>query len=322
MTIIFIVIISIIIFLLLILFVASIFFFTFTLTPANKSKQSIWTTHDSPLNPNRHKPETKTELSTPEQEAWVKEMGKDVYITHDGTILHGKIAKLYPASHDWLILSHGYKGHLEEMAVFAKAETTRYSMNALLFDQRAHGQSEGKAIGMGWLEKDDLKAWINYVIGIDKDARILLHGVSMGAATVLNCTGMQLPKNVKAAIADCSYTSVDEEFTHQLHKMFHLPRFPFIPITSLVCRIRAGYTFKEASPIDSVRHSHTPTLFIHGMKDSFVPYSMEEKLYKAATCPKMMVGIMDARHAVSCQVNPTKYQEAVDAFLQRYFYTT
>ena len=73
--------------------------------------------------------------------------------------------------------------------------------NILAVDARAHGDSEGTKIGMGWPERMDIIKWINLILSWEPNARIVLHGVSMGAATVLMASGEDLPGNVKAVIA-------------------------------------------------------------------------------------------------------------------------
>ena len=57
--------------------------------------------------------------------------------------------------------------------------------NVLLPNNRAHGNSEGNYIGMGWLDKDDIACWVNWINKQDPNAKIILHGVSMGAATTM-----------------------------------------------------------------------------------------------------------------------------------------
>ena len=103
---------------------------------------------------------------------------------------------------------------------------------------------------MGWLDKEDVKLWIDYVIAMDPDAEIVLHGVSMGGATVMMTSGEELPSNVKAIIDDCGYTSVWDEFTNEARYLFHISQFPILYTASAISKIRAGYSFQEASAID------------------------------------------------------------------------
>lgn len=147
----------------------------------------------------------------------------------------------------------------------------------------------------------------------------MLYGVSMGAATVMMASGeADLPVQVRCVIEDCGYTSVWDEFSGQLKELFGLPPFPVLNAADLVCRIRAGYSITEASALRQVERSVTPTLFIHGEEDTFVPFWMLEELYQAASCEKEKLAVPGAAHAESAAVAPELYWPAVDAFLARH----
>lgn len=94
-------------------------------------------------------------------------------------------------------------------------------------DERAHGKSEGTYIGFGCLDRNDAKQWMEYMVErLGEDCELMLHGISMGAATVLMSTGLNLPKQVRAAVSDCAFTSAWEVFSHVLRSMYHMPAFP------------------------------------------------------------------------------------------------
>lgn len=218
----------------------------------------------------------------------------------------------------FVIAVHGYKSSPVSMA-FILSHYLEYGWNVLVPEQRAHGSSDGRYIGMGFYEKDDLTGWIDFIIEENPDAEILLHGVSMGAATVMLATGETLPPNVIAAVEDCGYSSLTEEFSAQLAEMFSLPYFPLIPAASFVSKIRAGYYFGDVDCLDAVSRSVIPTLFIHGDKDTFVPFSMVKDLYNEAACEKELLVVPGAEHALSVEVNPDLYWTSVDAFVSKYF---
>ena len=165
--------------------------------------------------------------------------------------------------------------------------------------------------------------WINYILRRDPQAEILLHGVSMGAATVLMATGGALPHQVKAAVADCAYTTIEAQMHHVLlhHRDQYLNAPVPVPTSALFSMLRktalrrAGYDLRDAAPIRAVAQSKTPTLFIHGVEDDFVPASMMGKLYQAAKCPKSFLLMPDAAHANAAGTNPRLYWTAVDTFL-------
>ncbi len=144
-----------------------------------------------------------------------------------------------------------------------------------------------------------------------------LHGVSMGAATVLMASGEDLPGNVKAVIADCGYTSEWDEFQREADTL-HIPWFPVLNATSVLSKVRDGYDFKQASALAQVKKSRIPTLFIHGSSDELVPYSMLGELYAAAACEKEELTVEGAGHALSSSVAPTLYWRTVEDFIAKY----
>ncbi len=170
----------------------------------------------------------------------------------DGLKLVGDVFNTDSGSHKWLIAIHGYTGKREHMYSYARYYAEK-GYNILTPDMRSHGDSEGKLIGMGWLDKDDVKLWIDYVFDMDPEAEIVLHGVSMGGATVMMTSGEDLPDNVKAIIDDCGYTSVWDEFTDEAKYLFNISQFPILHTASIISKVRAGYSFKEASAIDQVK---------------------------------------------------------------------
>ena len=251
---------------------------------------------------------------TPEMKKWYGENGEDVYIMSDLFRLHGKLFK-NPGT-KYALVCHGYTSKAKHMAGFVnKFHSLGY--NVLAVDARAHGDSEGTKIGMGWVERFDVIEWINYIISLEPDAQIILHGVSMGASTVLMASGEELPKNVKAIIADCGYTSEWDEFRQEAD-VLHIPWFPVLNASSAISKIRDGYDFKQASAVEQVKKSHTPTLFIHGSEDELVPYGMLNELYSAANCEKEILTIQGAGHALSSSVAPELYWNTVETFLKKH----
>ena len=242
----------------------------------------------------------------------------DEYITSsDNLKLHSYQIKNETSSDKWVITVHGYTSEGINMSSYAKKYYDN-GYNVLIPDLRAHGLSEGDYIGMGWDDRLDIISWINYILNEEPNAEIILHGVSMGAATVLMTSGEEIPSNVKAIVADCGYTSVWDEFAYQLDDLFSLPEFPILNVSSIVAKIRAGYFLGEASSIDQVKKSKTPILYIHGDQDDFVPYYMMEELYNATSSEKEMLTIKGAEHAKASEVDPETYWTTVNNFINKY----
>lgn len=181
-----------------------------------------------------------------------------------------------------------------------------HGYNILLPDDRASGKSEGNHIGMSYLDKDDMKLWINWILNEDPDAKIIVHGVSMGGATSIMLSEDN-PEQVVCYNEDCGYTSVYDIFSSELDKRFGLPPFPVMDMSNIMSNIEAGYDFKKASSLEAVKKCKKPMMFIHGTKDDFVPYSMGLEVYKAAKCEKELYSVKGATHANSLYMNPNAY---------------
>lgn len=246
---------------------------------------------------------------------------EDVYQTSfDGLKLH---ATYLPAIKNEtgkkrvVICFHGYTS--KGMADFTGLTDYyfRHGYAMLHPDARAHGASEGKYIGFGCLDRKDALGWIDWVIqNCGEDVEILLHGISMGGATVLMASALELPSQVKGIISDCGFTSPKEVFTHVLHSMYHLPAFPIIPLANLVNKKLAGYGMDECNAKREVAKAKVPTLFIHGSKDTFVPARMCDELYDCCAAPKKKLIVEGAAHGESYFKDMQVYENALDAFVE------
>lgn len=215
-----------------------------------------------------------------------------------------KINKNYNDA-DIIFITHDHYDHFSEEGY-----------NVLIPYMRATGESEGEYIGMGWLDKDDLQCWINKIIEQNNNANIVLHGSSMGAATVLMASGDDLPSNVKAIIEDSGYTSVWDIFASEAKVRFGLPEFPVLNMFEIVANFRAKYDIKKASALEQVKKANIPILFIHGDSDDFVPEYMCEQLYNAANCKKEKQIIQGAGHTESRYKEPETYYNKIFEFLK------
>ena len=261
-------------------------------------------------------------LITKEKMNWLSENSKDVYIksTNNGNLkLHAYEIKANTNTNSnvWIIVIHGYSGQGSTMTGFAQRFNER-DYNVLMVDLRGHGLSEGNYIGMGIHDRLDILDWINYLVNKEFNSKIMIFGISMGAATTMMTTGEKLPDNVKLAIADCGYTSVWDEFSYKLKQLFKLPEFPVLYAANTVCKLKAGYSFKEVSSIEQVKKSKTPTLFIHGDADDFVPFKMLDEVYEVASCEKEKFVAKGASHAEAWSVNTPLYWKTIDNFIQKY----
>ena len=219
-------------------------------------------------------------------------------------------------SHLWALVLHGYTGWKEEMYPFA-CWYHEEGYHVIVPDLRCQGESDGDFIGMGWTDHYDCNLWIDYILSQDADARIVIHGQSMGAATALMMTGEDdLSDHVIAVVSDCAYTDAYSMFGDKVTEWFYLPAFPLVDSARVVLRLRGGYDLLDASAINAVARSNTPTLFIHGASDAMISAQMSQDLYDAATCPKELLIIEGAGHAQAQDKDPEGYYGAIQNFLQ------
>lgn len=242
---------------------------------------------------------------------------KDLWRTSDdGLKLHATYFPGHSDSNKIVICFHGYTSEGINDYTGLSDYYLKHGYGMLLVDERAHGKSEGKYIGFGCLDRKDAMIWINTIIAMcGDDVQILLHGTSMGGATVLMTSGLNLPCQVKGIISDCGFTSPKYVFTHVLHSMYHLPAFPMIQISDYVNKKKAGYGLDECNAAREVRKAKIPILLIHGDADTFVPSYMCDEIYDNCASMKKKLIVKGAAHGESYYKDITAYENALNDFI-------
>lgn len=249
---------------------------------------------------------------------WMMEQPmEDIYIkTWDGLKLHGTY---FPGNggNKIVLCFHGYTSQGMSDYIGLSNYYLKNGYQMLLVDERAHGKSEGTYIGFGCLDRKDLMCWIRYIQErFGKESEVLLHGTSMGAATVLMASGLELPSCVKAIVSDCAFTSAWDVFAHVLKSMYHLPAFPILHISDKMTKYKAGYGLSECNAAEEVKKAKVPILFIHGNEDTFVPCSMCYEIYRNCPTRKDLLIVDGAGHAESFYKCREEYEEKLTEFLQ------
>ena len=244
--------------------------------------------------------------------AWTKAIRampqEDVEITsHDGLTLRGKYYEKDPTL-PIEILFHGYKGNAERDLCGAVERAFSVNRNALIVNHRAAGPSDGHVISFGINERRDCLAWVDYAIKkFGKDVKLVITGISMGAATVMMASGEDLPDNVISVLADCGYTS-PKEIICKVVKDMKLPVKLLYPFIKLGARIFGRFDLEEASPIEAMKRCKIPIVFVHGDADDFVPHDMSERLYEAcASEKKRFISVPGAGHGLAFPVDRESY---------------
>lgn len=269
----------------------------------------------------------------PELEVWIDSLYqagalRDWYIENErGEQLHAIYVRAAQPTQRTAVIVHGYTDNAVRMLHIGYLYSRLLGYNILLPDLHAHGLSQGSAIQMGWLDRLDVLQWMetaDELFGREiGGTQMVVHGISMGAATTMMVSGevqhgIHQAPYVKCFVEDCGYTSVWDEFKGELKVRFHLPPFPLLHIASKLCDWEYGWNFRQASALEQVKKCTLPMLFIHGDSDDFVPTWMVHPLYEAKPEPKELWLAPGPGHALSYKHNPEEYTARVKAFTEKY----
>ena len=189
--------------------------------------------------------------------------------------------------------------------------------NVLLVDQRAQGDSEGRTMTFGVMERWDCLDWLEYIqTRPELQGPVTLYGVSMGAATVLLASALPLPENVRCIIADSPYSS-PEAILEKVSRDMGLPGKPALAMMRFGAALFGGFSFNGVNCLEAVKHTRIPILLIHGEEDRFVPLEMSREI--AAANPEMvrLVTFPGAGHGLSYLTDTERYRYEVSEFCRR-----
>lgn len=233
--------------------------------------------------------------------------------SHDGLQLQGRYYH-YADGAPLEIMCHGYKGNaIRDFCgnwQVAKAD----GRNVLLIDQRCHGGSGGHTITFGILERKDVLNWIHWANDRFGTVPVMLSGVSMGAATVLMVSGMDLPDNVKAVVADCPYDAPSNIIKKVLGQDMGMPVGIVYPLIRFGGMVYGRFNLNAFSPLEAVRKTRLPILLIHGDDDRFVPYNMSVNIRAAAPEKINFHTVPGAGHALNYMTDPATYEAVLREF--------
>lgn len=274
-------------------------------------------------------PDMKGETSSyPELKPWIDSLNsikalRDTFIVMPGgERQHALFVRSPRANGHTAVVVHGYGRYAVDMLHIARIYEKAMGYNIILPDLHGHGLSDGDDIQMGWNDRLDVLHWAATAERLFSKPGVpsgmVVHGISMGAATTMNVAGEQTPPYIKCFVEDCGFTSVWDEFSHELKGRFSLPDFPLLPAASLLCRMKYGWSFGKASPLRQVAKCRKPMLFIHGSNDTFVPTEMAYTLYAAKPQPKELWVAKGSGHALSYKDHKAEYTRRVTEFVNKW----
>ena len=253
---------------------------------------------------------------------WVEDNGYEKhYIMSDrGEGLVGYLMRPEKPSNIYVFGAHGYRSYgKKEFCGFAQYYLSR-GINIFFPDHVASGESEGTHCTFGYYEREDCMKWLRYMTDhFGEDIKIILHGVSMGSATVCMMSGRNnLPENVKFTVADCGFTTAEELFSFKMDAL-KIPDIGLMKGVNLANKINHGFEFGDIKPVESVQNARVPMLFVHGKEDNLVPSYMAQVLYDNCSTPKKDILIVEgADHAQAHVHGKEEYEKKIDEFIEKY----
>lgn len=237
--------------------------------------------------------------------------------SHDGLKLTGR----YYHNADGApleILCHGYKGNPIRDFCGGWQVAKELGHNVLLINQRCHGGSQGHTITFGIQERRDVLNWIRWANDRLGSVPTAISGVSMGAATVLMVSGMELPENVKAVVADCPYDAPSNIIKKVLGQDMGMPVKLVYPLIRFGGMVYGRLNLDADSPLAAVKKTKLPILLIHGDDDRFVPYAISCSIHAAAPETIEFHTVPGAGHALNFATDPEEYRRIVREFLEKH----
>lgn len=217
-----------------------------------------------------------------------------------------------------IILVHGWRDHPSDMGAYAQMILSKTDCHILIPHLRAHGMSQGRFIGYGLYDSQDLVFWVRFMERrLGESLKIILFGRSMGAtAALLAAASRKLPSSVAGVIADSPYDSLENQLIHRLRQRYHVPGRQFFDLVRRIAESRIGFPVKRASIPSVASRIKLPVLLIHGSEDTFVPPEMSENIFDRLACPKRLVMVEKAKHVMAFDASPRNYSDEIEKFLK------
>ncbi len=202
-----------------------------------------------------------------------KEVKTVSFKTSDGLKLSGLLIKKTKAKAN-LLVCHGYQSCKEFVSDFVDMFP---DYNILLFDFRAHGQSQGKLRTLGCHEYKDVIAAIEFLRASTKINKsmpnqlpLIILGFSMGGSIALRALQGE-PNICDVLILDSAFSNLNDVIYNAFTlKSGGLPNFPFVPVIKKMVNFLASCKVDDMQPIDALKNFKKPIFFIHSCIDEVV----------------------------------------------------
>lgn len=212
------------------------------------------------------------------------------------------------------------------VALFHGIRATRVSMferakllyangySVVLIDFQAHGESPGENITMGFLEKHDVLATIDFAKKQHPNQPVGVIGMSLGGASTL----LASPQNIDALVIESVYSDIKTAVHNRVKARLGFLSWPPAQILLTQLKPRLGFSIDKLSPISKVNSLSSPLFVISGTADAHTTESETRQIFERAKQPKQLWLAEGLAHQDIYKARPERYKEKVLEFLDRY----
>ena len=232
--------------------------------------------------------------------------------SQSGSVISGWHSRSKP-SNGVVVLLHGIRG--SRLSMLNRARMLRdIGYSTIMIDLQAHGESPGKQITVGHLERHDVRAAVEYARKQHPDERIGVIGVSLGGAAAL----LASPLNIDSLVLESVYPNIKDAINNRVSA--RLGPLSSIPSALLMIQLepRLGVSPNELRPIDYIDNVGCPVFVVSGTADQHTTAAETRQMFATATEPKELWLVDGAAHADLFRTNPIQYRQRISAFLERH----
>lgn len=203
-----------------------------------------------------------------------------------------------------VLLLHPFHGDRRAMLERAKL-LLEAGYAVLLIDLQAHGESPGEQITMGFREREDVIAAVDFIRETSPGHRIGVIGWSLGGASAL----LASPLEIDALVLESVFPSLEEAVHNRVsQRLGGMSQF-LAPVLLAQLEPRLGFDPSDVCPIERISEVGCPVLVASGDRDQHTTLAETERLFAAAREPKQLVIFSGAEHVDLLNDDPKKYQE-------------
>jgi len=217
------------------------------------------------------------------------------------------------------VMTHGmFRSRYEMMD--RSIDLWKQGYGVLLYDLRRHGKSKAEFSSLGFYERHDVTAALNCAVEQAPENKIVLMGVSMGAAATLMASAeladSPQAEKIIAVIAESSFLSFEHTVYHHC-KLAKIPVLPFAPVLTYLTAWRMNFNPSHFDLLAALRKIPYPILFIGGTEDRRMPTeTVLEPLYNAAINTKKSKYLVNgASHGKAYETERAVYIKTLTDFL-------